>query len=275
MESNFHYQTVAKAINYIKDNYESQPTLDQVAEHVHLSKFHFQRTFKEWAGISPKEFLQFITAQHAKRALQKGLSTLETAYEVGLSGNSRLHDLFVKVEACTPGEFQLRGKGLKVFIDEFETPFGTAAIAETERGISNLIFGKLTELKTVKNLKEASFVTGLKENGQRVKEYLTEWKKPDTSIQLDLSGSSFQLQVWRALLEIPSSRLVTYQHIAEKIQRPKAVRAVGSAIGNNPVAYLIPCHRVIRASGDSGEYHWGKERKVVMHAFESAVLPSL
>ena len=208
-------------------------------------------------------------------ALQKGLSTLETAYEVGLSGNSRLHDLFIKVEACTPGEFQLKGKGLKVYIDEFETPFGTAAIAETERGISNLIFGKLTELKTLKNLKEASFETGLKENGQRVKEYLTEWKKPDKCIQLDLSGSSFQLQVWRALLEIPTSQLVTYQHIAERIQRPKAVRAVGTAIGSNPVAYLIPCHRVIRASGDFGEYHWGKERKVVIQAFESVVLPSL
>lgn len=272
MENKFHYQTMAKAIEYLRHNYQNQPDLDEVANSVHLSKFHFQRIFKKWVGISPKEFLQYTTLEQAKRSLLKGQSTLQTAYDTGLSGNSRLHDLFVKIEACTPGQFQSKGEGLTLYIYEFETPFGTASIAETERGVSNLIFGSMKELKDINPYKKATFVEALGRNGALIKDYFSSWKIPSGPVVLHLAGTPFQIQVWKALLQIPSASLLAYQDVAKMIEKPEAARAVGSAIGKNPVAYLIPCHRVIKSSGEFGNYHWEPERKVMINAYESVVM---
>ncbi len=272
MENIYHYKTIATAIAYIRENYNKQPCLDEVAESVHLSKYHFQRTFKKWAGISPKEFLQYTTIEQAKKALLKGQSTLHAAYDVGLSGNSRLHDLFVKVESCTPGEFQNKSKGITIYIAEFDTPFGKLAVAETEKGISNLIFGSSYELMNIEHYKKATFKRELRKNGELIKQYFTNWILPSQYINLDLIGTTFQIQVWKALLQIPSSNLLAYQDIADKIKKQNAVRAVGTAIGKNPVAYLIPCHRVIKSNGDFGNYRWSPERKVIINAYESVVL---
>ena len=272
MENQYHYQTIARAINYIRENYLRQPDLDEMAESVNLSKYHFQRLFKKWVGISPKEFLQYTTIEQAKKVLSKGHSTHSTSYEVGLSGNSRLHDLFVKIEACTPGEFLRKSRGMTIYIHSFETPFGGVSLAETNRGISGMIFGSTDELIAADHYKFAQFKKGLRENGEKVKVYFSNWNSPASPINLDLVGTKFQIQVWKALLQISSASLATYTDIATSIGKPKAVRAVGTAIGQNPVAYLIPCHRVIRSNGEFGNYRWSAERKLMINAYEYAKL---
>lgn len=272
MKNKYHYDIVAKAINFIKNYHFKQPSLEEIANHVNLSKFHFQRVFKKWVGISPKEYLQFITLEKAKESLRKGQSTLETSYNIGLSGNSRLHDLFVKIEACTPGEFQKRGKNLKIYFGEIETPFGNAIIAETEKGVCSLSFDDLNIEKIKSEYHQAIFIKELQKNGKLVQAYFENWKIPSTPISLDLIGTPFQIQVWKALLLIPSSNLLAYQNIAEMIENPKAVRAVGTAVGKNPIAYLIPCHRVIKSDGKMGNYRWTSERKIAMNSYESIKL---
>lgn len=269
MEQNFHYDIIAKAIEFIRQNQIEQPTLDQIADHVSLSKFHLQRTFRKWAGVSPKEFLQFLTIEKAKESLEKGQSTLGTSYDVGLSGNGRLHDLFLKIESCTPGQFQNRGKNLTIFIGTIDTPFGKAAIAETEKGISSIEFDSIEE-DIQDKFKHANFKSGLGVNGLKVQEYFKTWQIPNKPIGLDLIGTPFQIQVWKALLKVSSSHLVSYKNIADLIDNPKAVRAVGSAIGKNPIAYLIPCHRVINNDGRIGNYKWNHLRKEIIHGFEMA-----
>ena len=271
MENNYQYHVIAKAINFLRDNYEQQPSLEEAAAAVNLSKYHFQRTFKKWVGISPKDFLQYTTLEHAKKVLQEGQSTARTAYEVGLSGNSRLHDLFVKIESCTPGEFQGKGAGLRLRISEFETPFGQVAMLETDRGIANLSFGSKEELQSMPQYQNAVFSEGTGEHGEAVKRYFSTWEIPSRPIQLYLAGTSFQVQVWKALLQVPTGSLAAYQDLAEAIQRPRAVRAVGTAIGKNPVAYLIPCHRVVKNNGEFGNYRWDPDRKVIAHAYESVM----
>lgn len=270
MKNTYHFDVITKAINFIKDYHTAQPTLEEIANHVNLSKFHFQRVFRKWVGISPKNYLQFITLEKAKEALRKGQSTLETSYNVGLSGNSRLHDLFVKIEACTPGEFQKRGKNLKIHFGEIETPFGYAIIAETKKGICSLSFDYLSIEKIKSEYHQATFIKELSENGKLVQDYFEKWEVPSTPISLDLVGTPFQIQVWKALLQIPPANLLAYQDIATIIENPKAVRAVGTAIGKNPIAYLIPCHRVIKSDGNMGNYRWGTERKIAINGFESA-----
>lgn len=268
MEQNFHYETVAKAIQFIRDNQIDQPTLDQVADHVNLSKFHLQRTFRKWAGVSPKEFLQFLTLEKAKELLEKGQSTLSTSYDIGLSGNGRLHDLFLKIESCTPGEFRNRGKNLDLWVDTFDSPFGKVLIAETNRGIAAIQFdGKLEDILV--KFENANLKIGLRMNGKKVKKYFDTWQIPDQPIGIDLIGTSFQIQVWKALLQVPSSHLVSYANIADVINNPKAVRAVGTAIGKNPIAYLIPCHRIIKRSGELGNYKWNPIRKEIITGFEA------
>lgn len=268
MQNKFHFDIIAKAIRFIKKNQFNQPSLNEIANHVNLSKFHFQRVFKKWAGISPKDYLQFITLEKAKESLRKGQSTLETAYNVGLSGNSRLHDLFIKIEACTPGQFQKRGKGLTIFFAKIETPFGNAMIGETYKGICAFSFN----IEMIENLKvtynQANFINKLSINGNIVKAYFHNFKIPQTSIKLDLIGTAFQIQVWKALLQIPSSQLLAYKDVAKIINNPKAVRAVGTAIGKNPIAYLIPCHRVIKSDGNMGNYRWNSERKITINSYE-------
>ena len=272
MENKYHFNIIAKAIYFIKNHHFEQPSLDEIANHVNLSKFHFQRIFKKWVGISPKDYLQFITIEKAKESLRKGQSTLETSYDVGLSGNSRLHDLFIKIEACTPGQFQKRGENLKIYFGEIETPFGNAMIAETEKGICSFSFDNSNIEKIKSEYTQASIKNELSKNGRLVKAYFKNWKVPTTPISLDLSGTPFQIQVWKALLQIPPSYLLSYQDIAKKIDNPKAVRAVGTAIGKNPVAYLIPCHRVIKSDGDIGNYRWNPERKIAINSYESIKL---
>ena len=274
MENKHHFQQIEKAIAFIKSRRKGQPSLDEIATHVHMSKFHFQRVFKKWAGLSPKDFLQYLTLEQAKKSLQKGKSTLEAAYDAGLSGNGRLHDLFVKIEACTPGEYSKKGKHLKFVVSQIESPFGKLSLAESQRGISRLSFdsghtliGELTE-----EFPMAKIESGMGPNGKKVRRYFEDWQYPDSPIKLDLWGSAFQIQVWKALLEIPSSYLMSYKDVATLIGKPQANRAVGTAIGNNPVAYLIPCHRVIRNSGETGNYRWGENRKVIINGYERALM---
>jgi len=271
MEEHFHYETIAKAIQFIRENQVEQPTLDEIANHVNLSKFHLQRTFRKWAGVSPKDFLQFLTIEKAKESLKNGQSTLSTSYDIGLSGNGRLHDLFLKIESCTPGQFQSRGKNVNVLVDTINTPFGQAVIAETDKGISSLEFdGNLDFI--LEKFKNANLKSGLGVNGEKVQEYFTSWEIPNKPIGIDLIGTPFQIQVWKALLKITSSQLVSYKNIADLINNSNAVRAVGTAIGKNPIAYLIPCHRVIKNDGAIGNYKWNSIRKEIINGYEAASL---
>jgi len=273
MDKQQHYKTIAKAIRFIRSNYQAQPNLDELAEHVHLSKYHFQRLFQEWAGVSPKQFLQLTTVAHAKQCLVAGRSTLDTAYEVGLTGNGRLHDLFVKVEACTPGEFKKRGKGLDINYEIMDTPFGKTLVAETSKGLCKLSFLADNDDPVgllVSDFPEAKLQRKLGNNAMLAKSYFDNWQVPSQQIMLDLRGTPFQLKVWRALLAIPAATLLSYGDIAQQINQPKAVRAVGTAIGKNPIAYLIPCHRVIRETGQLGGYRWGLDRKLAINGFETA-----
>ena len=273
MENEYHFNQIAAAIRYITREYTEQPKLENVASHVHLSPFHFQRLFQQWAGVTPKQFLQFTTVEHAKNCLRKGRSTLETSYQVGLSGNGRLHDLFIKLEACTPGDFKKRGDGLEITHSEIETPFGPALIAETTGGICKLSFfdSRSSPLEEfMAEFPNARFRKGLGKYSGLVRQFFINFQTPPGKIILDLKGTPFQIQVWKALLSIPPAQLLSYQDIATMIGQPAANRAVGTAIGKNPVAYLIPCHRVIRQTGEMGGYRWNNERKVAINGYECA-----
>lgn len=272
MEDHYHFELIAQAITFLKEHYLRQPSLDEIANHVNVSKFHFQRIFKKWAGISPKDYIQYLTLEQAKESLRKGKSTLATSYDLGLSGNSRLHDLFVKIEACTPGQFQKRGENLSITTSSILTPFGTAYIAETEKGICCFSFDESTILSLKEEYERASFYEGLLPNGEKVRVYFETWQIPSEPIHLDLAGTPFQIQVWKALLHIPSANLVAYKDVAKSIENTKAVRAVGTAIGKNPVAYFIPCHRVIKNDGQMGNYRWDTNRKLAINSFESLKL---
>ncbi len=274
MRNDYHFQQIEKAIAYIWNRRSNQPNLDEIAAHVHMSKYHFQRVFKKWAGISPKEFLQYLTLEQAKKSLKDGKSTLEAAFDAGLSGNGRLHDLFVKIEACTPGEYSKKGVDLEFRVAAISSPFGQLSVAESQRGISRLSFTSqknlITELR--KEFPQARISSGLGPNGFKTENYLNDWKCPDSPIELDIWGSGFQIQVWKALLQIPSSQLLSYGDVASLVNNPKASRAVGTAIGANPVAYLIPCHRVIKSTGETGNYRWGSSMKMAINGYESTVL---
>ncbi|MEM9141420.1 MAG: methylated-DNA--[protein]-cysteine S-methyltransferase [Bacteroidota bacterium] len=273
MKNASHADSIEKAILYIAKNYQRQPSLGEVADQVHLSKYHFQRIFRKWAGITPKQFLQYITVEHAKKCLELGRSTLGTAYDVGLSGNGRLHDAFIKIEACTPGEFQKRGVGMTLQYDTIDSPFGKLVVAESKWGICQMEFlqSPISPQEVLAALfPEAHFLKGLGVHGLRVQAYFATWDIPREQIVLDLRGTPFQVSVWKALLSIPAATFLAYKDIAQKVQKPNAVRAIGSAIGKNPVAYLIPCHRVIRESGEIGDYGWGKHRKMMINSYESA-----
>lgn len=268
MRTHHHYETIAKAIEYIRDQHTNQPSLDAVARHVHMSPYHLQRVFKQWAGISPKAYLQHLTLESAKAALRESQTIMESAYTVGLSSNSRLHDLFIKIEGFTPQSYRNRGAHLSLYIDTIDTPFGKAQVIETERGINHLTFDPLDNHALQSRYPNAQLKTGLRDNGKKVQDFFQHWRAPQEPISLSLSGTPFQIQVWRALLAIPPAKLLAYQNIAQLIDKPKASRAVGSAIAKNPIAYLIPCHRVIRNDGEVGHYRWGTTRKWAMHAFE-------
>jgi AraC family transcriptional regulator, regulatory protein of adaptative response / methylated-DNA-[protein]-cysteine methyltransferase len=268
------YTRVAQAIAYIKENFKDQPSLGDVATAVNLSPFHFQRLFSGWAGVSPKKFMQYTSIEYAKSLLKDEQSTLlDTAYETGLSGTSRLHDLFVNIEGMTPGEFKNGGVNLEINYCFAETPFGKLIVASTDKGICYIAFeeDEAQALMTLKhrfpNAVYHQKLDKFQQNALRI--FQKDWSRLD-KIRLHLNGTPFQLKVWESLLKIPSGRLTTYGGIAKNIGEPKASRAVGTAIGNNPVAFLIPCHRVIQASGNIGGYKWGTTRKSAIIGWEAA-----
>ncbi|OGO66399.1 MAG: 6-O-methylguanine DNA methyltransferase, partial [Chloroflexi bacterium RBG_19FT_COMBO_47_9] len=252
------YARIEQVINYLEKNAYRQPSLNEIADRVHLSEYHFQRLFTRWVGISPKRFLQFITKEHAKQLLAKSTSIMEAAYQVGLSSPGRLHDLFITWEAVTPGEYKLRGNGLTISYGFHPTPFGEILLGSTDRGICNLSFvlpdDRLEALNVLhKNWPKARLV----ENPSITQPLIARIFQPaspsaDSPLSLYLSGSNFQLKVWEALLRIPSGNVVSYRDVASYLRSPKASRAVGNALANNPVAVLIPCHRVISSLGEFG-----------------------
>jgi len=266
------YRRIEKAILFLDEQFPAQPSLSEVARSVHLSSYHFQRLFKRWAGISPKRFVQFLTLDYAKRALAESASVLDAAYAAGLSSPSRLHDLFVAAEAVTPGEFRKRGASLQIRYGFHPSPFGECLMARTERGICALFFVlRDNRQETLEDLRRrwpaADLVKDSAATGPLLKHI---FNGRGNHVPLDLRGTNFQLKVWQALLEIPLGAVVPYEKIAECVGKPRATRAVGTAVGQNPIAFLIPCHRVIRKVGAIGGYHGGVTRKRAMLAWEAA-----
>jgi AraC family transcriptional regulator of adaptative response/methylated-DNA-[protein]-cysteine methyltransferase len=270
------YRRIEQAIAYLEERALEQPSLDEVAEHVGLSSYHFQRLFKSWAGVSPKRFLQYLTIENAKKLLRESVSVLDTALDVGLSGPSRLHDLFVSVEAMTPGEFKAQGKDLLISYGFHATPFGECLLAVTSRGICSLAFvDPETRLVALDELQatwqEAILVEDQNAGKDSIKTIFGQTRdQTQTPIKVLLRGTNFQVKVWEALLRIPEGAVVSYGSLANAIGHQGAHRAVGTAAGHNPVGYLIPCHRVLRANGEIGGYHWGATRKKAILAREAA-----
>jgi AraC family transcriptional regulator, regulatory protein of adaptative response / methylated-DNA-[protein]-cysteine methyltransferase len=273
-QDNINFSRITEAIAYLREHFQQQPDLYDVADKVHLSPFHFQRLFTEWAGTSPKKFLQYISIEHAKKILRSNNATLfDAAMDTGLSGTGRLHDLFMKIEGMTPGEYKSGGENLEINYSFAETPFGNIIIASTQKGICYIAFTDVESLalndlkKIFPNARYKHFVDLVQQNALRI--FTRDWSKL-AQIKLHLKGTDFQLKVWETLLKIPMGRLTTYGEIAKQINNPNASRAVGTAIGSNPVAFLIPCHRVIQSSGIFGGYMWGPERKTAIIGWEAA-----
>lgn len=271
------YKRMERAIRYIESHAEEQPNLEEVSEQVGLSPYHFQRVFKRWTGVSPKRYLQFLTVENAKHLLARSASVLETAYDVGLSGPGRLHDLFVSVEAVTPGRFKSGGAGVELKYGFHQTPFGKALLAASEEGITDLWFvdeedeGEvLIELQRM--WPAADFTEGSEATWEIVSRIFDgpSRQAKDDRVKLLLRGTNFQIKVWGALLRIPEGAVVSYSDVASMISCPDAVRAVAGAVGRNPIAWLIPCHRVLRSSGEIGGYRWGTARKKMMLTKELA-----
>ncbi|WP_316841527.1 methylated-DNA--[protein]-cysteine S-methyltransferase [Pedobacter gandavensis] len=268
------YQRIEKAIEYLKMNFKEQPSLEAIASHVHLSPFHFQRMFKEWAGVSPKQFVQYLSIEYAKGILKEQNGNLaDVAYETGLSGTSRLHDLFIKIEGMTPGEYKNGGQQLLINYSYAESPFGSLLVASTSKGIcymafsddSDQAFAELQQLFPNANYQQ--LLDQLQQNALHI--FSTDWSRL-SEVKLHLKGTDFQIKVWETLLTVPSGGLATYADIANIIKKPTANRAVGTAVGSNLVAFLIPCHRVIKSTGELGQYHWGATKKTAMIGWEAA-----
>ena len=277
-QEQINYDRVAEAIDYIRENFQSQPGLEEVADKIHLSPYHFQRLFSDWAGVSPKKFLQYISVEHAKEVLKDQRATVyDAAFETGLSGTGRLHDLFVSIEGMTPGEFRNGGADLEINYSFAESPFGEMLVASTAKGICYMAFVDQARLGASQQFADlqsrfpnARFrqVTDLtQQNALYI--FTQDWSRLH-EIKLHLKGTEFQLKVWETLLKIPMGGLTTYKDIAGRIGNPQASRAVGTAVGDNPVAFLIPCHRVIQSTGLIGQYHWGASRKTAMIGWEAA-----
>lgn len=273
-QQQINYSRIAEAIAYIKDNFRNQPNLDEVAEQVHMSPFHFQRLFADWAGVSPKKFLQYISVEHAKAILKKDQATLfDAAFDTGLSGTGRLHDLFIKIEGMTPGEYKNGGESLAINYSYAESPFGNILVASTTKGICYIAFAD-DEQKALVDLQHHFPKARLKQMVDLVQQkalyiFTQDWSQIH-QIKLHLKATDFQLKVWEALLKIPMGHLSTYGNIAAQLNNPNASRAVGTAIGSNPVAFLIPCHRVIQSTGTIGGYMWGPTRKTAIIGWEAA-----
>jgi len=270
------YQRIEEALVYLEKNADKQPSLKDVAASLHLSEYHFQRLFTRWVGISPKRFLQYLTKEHAKRTLKRSKDLLEAAFQAGLSGPGRLHDLFVSCEAVTPGEYKKRGEGLDIAYGFHPTPFGEALLGVTKRGLSNLVFVEAGDrdaarIQLAEHWPRAHLYEDASTTGSYIEKIFTPFENRErypTPLSLHLNGTNFQIKVWEALLRIPYGSLVSYGDLASAIDRPKAARAVGSAVGSNPVPVLVPCHRVIRKMGDFGGYRYGLSRKKALLGWE-------
>lgn len=270
------YERVARAIAYLYRHAGMQPDLAAIARHVHLSEFHFQRLFLRWAGVSPKRFLQHLTLERAKARIACFGSVMEASADVGLSGPGRLHDLFVTLEAMSPGEYKSGGAGLEIAFGIHESPFGPVLIASTARGICALRFLERAGKRAAEDVLRSEWPearleidrTQVRELGARIFAPLS--SPSEKPLALLVKGTNFQMQVWRALLRLPVGALATYGAIAARLRRPGGARAVGTAVAANPIAYLIPCHRVIRESGHLGGYRWGETRKAAILGWEAA-----
>lgn len=273
-QQTINYERIARAIAYIKSNFREQPTLEDIAGHVSMSPFHFQKLFTEWAGVSPKKFTQFISIEYARRLLKEKSATLfDVAHETGLTGTGRLHDLFVKIEAMSPGEYKNGGEKLNIEYSFSESPFGKLLVASTLRGICHIAFISEEELAVLElkgKFPRANFRHGNNNFHKSVFDVFDSGNEGISPIILHIKGTPFQLKVWEALLKIPRGYLSTYGELANEIDNKSASRAVGSAIGSNPIAFLIPCHRVIRSGGDLGGYRWGNIRKAAIIGWEAA-----
>lgn len=272
-DNHIDYHRVAQAIEFLGHHFKTQPDLEEVARQVHLSPYHFQRIFTEWAGVSPKKFMQYLNIEHLRSRIFDVNNLQDAADAVGLSAQSRVYDLFVSIEGVTPHEFKTAGQGLEIRYGFHPTPFGECLIAVTEKGICALSFvdenTKQQEFdRFVDKWQSARLIFDPTHTAVVVRQIFD--RKEPQKIHLLVKGTNFQLKVWEALLKIPAGAVTTYQKIAESIQQPGAVRAVGTAIGQNPVAVLIPCHRVIRKEGQVGEYHWGSTRKKALLGCEMA-----
>ncbi len=269
-QTHYHYGVIARAIEEI-DAAGPRLSLEDLAERMNMSPAHFQRVFSQWVGVSPKRYQQYLTLDHAKHLLANRASVLSTAMETGLSGSSRLHDLFIKWEAMTPGEFATGGADLSIYWDWCDTPFGDALAMATDRGLCGLAFTADTTRKAAMDdmtsrWPSAQFV----QDRARVSPLMDAALGQSGELQLHMIGAPFQIKVWEALLSIPTGHVTTYSDIAQSIGKPKAVRAVGTAVGRNPVSWLIPCHRALRKSGGLGGYHWGIPVKRALLAWEAA-----
>ena len=276
-DSTYTYAQIAHAIEHLTTHYRDQPSLGEMAEKANLSEFHFQRLFTEWAGVSPKKFSQYLTLEHAKNQLRNGVPLVDAAYEAGLSGTGRLHDLFVTIEGVTPGQFKQAGAGLVLTYGLFDSPFGAYLLGAIKEKVALLHF--LNDGDSVETILTAAWPEAALQHDPLAVQPLTDQifpgiaqsgNTPKHPLPVLLRGSAFQLKVWEALLKIPEGRLASYDQIATVIGQPTASRAVGTAISSNPIGYLIPCHRVIKKTGLFGGYRWGAERKQAMLGWEAA-----
>ncbi|GAB4093050.1 methylated-DNA--[protein]-cysteine S-methyltransferase [Flaviaesturariibacter terrae] len=273
-QQELNFNRIAEAIEYLTKNFRQQPSLEDVARRMHLSPFHFQRMFSEWAGVSPKKFLQYLSVDFAKGLLKESNATVfDAAFETGLSGTGRLHDLFITIEGMTPGEYKNGGATLSLRYSFAESPFGRVLVASTPKGICHMAFAD-DEAEALAALRRQFPNASCQQAGdpmhqEALRIFAHDWSRPE-QVKLHLKGTDFQLKVWETLLKVPAGSLVTYKSVAGKINNPNALRAMGTAIGQNPIAFIIPCHRVIRSAGILGNYHWGATRKQAMIGWEAA-----
>lgn len=272
------YALVRRAIHFLSEHWTDQPSLETLAEHLGLSPAHCQRLFKRWCGLSPKEFVQSITVDHARSLLSGSASVLETAYEVGLSGAGRLHDLFVSHEAMTPGDYKRRGEGIEIAYGFHSSPFGEALLMATDRGVAGLAFVDEDKGQTraealddmIRRWPRANYVEAPARTAPHARQIFSphEWRR-EQPVRLVMIGSDFDVRVWETLLKIPMGRAVSYADIARHLGQPNASRAVGTAVGRNPISFVVPCHRVLRGDGSLGGYHWGLTRKRALIGWET------
>jgi AraC family transcriptional regulator, regulatory protein of adaptative response / methylated-DNA-[protein]-cysteine methyltransferase len=272
------YQQIRRAIAFLSETWTEQPSLERLAQHLGLSPAHCQKLFKRWCGLSPKEFVQAITIDRARNLLQGSASLLETAYEVGLSGAGRLHDLFVSHEAMTPGDYKRRGDGIEMAYGFHPSPFGEALLLTTERGVAGLAFVDEDKgqsqtdalVDMMQRWPKAKFIAAPERTASHAEQiFQTSRWSAERPVRLVMIGTDFEVRVWQTLLKIPMGRAVTYADIARHLGQPTASRAVGSAVGRNPISFVVPCHRVLRGDGSLGGYHWGLTRKRALIGWET------